>query len=384
MTWAQWAEARNAKARAKGRWRELRGLDAQGPRGVLTGDEHGDEHGGNQDGEQAGKQVVCFASNDYLGLSTHPRALAAAREALERWGAGAGASRLVSGTRPVHLELEAQLAEWKATEAAVVFPTGYMANLGVLSALAGPDLLVCSDALNHASIIDGCRLASASGAQVRTYPHRDVTAVVVTDSVFSMDGDQAPIEGLAEACARHGALLVVDEAHAVLGPHFRQLACPVLRVGTLSKTLGSLGGFVAGSRAFIELLVNRCRPFIYTTALPPASAAAALAALGVLRSGEGERLTARLAALAAALRPGATSPIIPVVVGSEEAALAASSALLEEGIFVPAIRPPTVAPGTCRLRVSLSAAHTGTEVAHLARALHKLGLDASGTGPQAP
>jgi 8-amino-7-oxononanoate synthase len=371
MTWEGWAEGRNAKARAKGRWREVRDFDALGPRGGLAD----------------GRRVVAFASNDYLGLSAHPEVVAAGHDALRRWGAGAGASRLVSGSRPVHRELEAQLAGWKSTEAAVLFPTGYMANLGVLSALAGPDVLICSDALNHASIVDGCRLAGALGAQVKVYHHVDTEAVagllagteaktkavVVTDTVFSMDGDQAPVEELARVCGRYGALLVLDEAHAVLGPHYSQLPCEVLRVGTLSKTLGSLGGFVAGKQAFVDMLINRSRSFIYTTAPSPVSAATALAAIGILRSEQGARLVARLAGYATTLRPGATSPIIPVVVGSEEAALAASSALLEEGIFVPAIRPPTVPPGTCRLRVTLSAAHSDEEVEHLRSMLARHG-----------
>lgn len=369
MTWAGWAEGRNAKANAKGRWRQVRDFDALGPRGGLA---------------DAG-QVVAFASNDYLGLSAHPQVLSAGHDALQRWGAGAGASRLVSGSRPVHRELETQLAGWKGTESAVLFPTGYMANLGVLSALAGPDVLICSDAFNHASIIDGCRLAASLGAQVKVYRHVDLDAlasllaatttraVVVTDSVFSMDGDEAPVEELARLCDRYGALLVLDEAHAVLGHHLSPLPCEVLRVGTLSKTLGSLGGFVAGRRTFMDLLVNRSRAFIYTTAPSPVSAATALAALGILQSEEGEALVARLARHVATLRPGATSPIIPVVIGSEEAALAASSALLEEGIFIPAIRPPTVPPGTCRLRVTVSAAHSDEEVGRLRRVLARHG-----------
>lgn len=370
--WAAWTASRNDKARARRRWRDLNTFDAVGPRGTLGGHGH----------------VVSFAGNDYLGLSAHPAVVAAAREALERWGTGAGASRLVTGTRPVHAELEAQLATWKATEAALVFPTGFAANLGVLSTLAGPGVLVCSDAANHASIIDGCRLAGALGARVEVYPHLDVgvveamvgahhgRAIVVSDSVFSMDGDAAPVADLARVCARHGALLVLDEAHAVLGPDADGLACDLLRVGTLSKTLGSLGGFVAGSRALVELLVNRCRPFIYTTALSPADAAAAGAAVRILRSREGTALLARLRAHARRLKPGTEpdSPIFPVVLGAEQAAIEASSALLSRGLWVPAIRPPTVPPGTSRLRVSLSAAHTDDEVGALLASLDDLGL----------
>jgi 8-amino-7-oxononanoate synthase len=347
-------------------------LDVRGPRG-LSGD---------------GRRVVSFASNDYLGLSSHPKVLAAAHGAIDRWGAGAGASRLVSGTRPVHTELEEALADWKSTEAALVFPTGYAANLGVLSALGSPAVLICSDEYNHASIIDGCRLARGLGARVEFFPHCSTSAVsdllaswdgralVVSDVVFSMDGDVAPVAALAQACARHDALLVLDEAHAVLAPAAGPLPCEVLHVGTLSKTLGSLGGFVAGTRLMVETLVNRCRPFIFTTALAPANAAAARAALEVLRSAEGLGLLERLEGHAARLgRPGtAASPIVPIMTGTEGAALGAAAALLREGFVVPAIRPPTVPPGRCRLRVTLSAAHTDNEVGQLVQALEGQGL----------
>ena len=361
----------NAKARAKDRWRETHDFDAFGPRGAVDG-----------------VRVVSFASNDYLGLSSHPKVLAAAHQAIDRWGAGSTASRLVSGSRPVHTQLEQALADWKSAEAAIVFPTGYSANLGTLSALAGPQVLICSDEHNHASIIDGCRLAGALGARVELFPHADAgavrgllgswtgRAVVVTDAVFSMDGDAAPVEELAQACADHDALLVLDEAHSVLAPHVGPLACEVLRVGTLSKALGSLGGFVAGARVMTEMLVNRGRPFIFTTALAPANAAAAQAALEVTRSAEGAALVQRLEGYADRFRrpERARSPIVPVVVGTERAALEASAALLDQGLFVPAIRPPTVPPGRSRLRVSLSAAHTDEEVELLAHALgrHRL------------
>jgi 8-amino-7-oxononanoate synthase len=382
MTWSDWAEGRNHKARAKQRWRSPVDFDGMGPRGALGGR----------------GTVVSFASNDYLGLSAHPKVIAAAHVALDRWGTGSGASRLVSGSRPVHSELEGELADWKGCAAALLFPTGYAANLGVLSSLAAPGVLICSDERNHASIIDGSRLASALGAAVVAYPHSDVAAVsallagtggravVATDSVFSMDGDVAPVVELAEACSRYGALLVLDEAHDVLGPHHRDFPCEVLRVGTLSKMLGSLGGFVAGPRALVEMLVNRCRSFIYTTAPAPANAAAALAALQVLRSDEGLELLARLLDHATRLAPGRQppSPIVPLVLGAEQAALAASSALLERGIFVPAIRPPTVPPGASRLRVTLSAAHTDDEVARLAGALEELGLAAGPIPPARP
>jgi 8-amino-7-oxononanoate synthase len=352
-----------------GQWREPKEFDALGPEGTL-----------------GGIPVVSFASNDYLGLSAHPAVVAAGVAALERWGAGAGASRLVTGSRPVHTELEHVLAEWKETDAAACFPTGFAANLGALSVLGGPEVRVLSDELNHASIIDGCRL---SRSQVSVYRHCDMAhlgdllamhpatpTIVVTDTVFSMDGDAAPVAEIAELCRHHGALLLLDEAHAVLGPHLpdaltgdRDLT--LLRMGTLSKTLGSLGGFLAGPQDVIDLMVNLARPYIFTTGLTPADAAAALAALGVLRSAEGQSLVQRLADLVSRVGPGpgASSPIIPVILGSEERALAASAALLADGLWVPAIRPPTVPVGTSRLRVTLSAAHTDAQVAQLIAAL---------------
>jgi 8-amino-7-oxononanoate synthase len=360
------------------RWRSPREFDALGPAGVL-----------------GGGAVVSFASNDYLGLSAHPAVVAAAHEALDRWGAGSGASRLVTGSRPIHSALERALAEWKGTEAAVTFPTGFAANLGVLCALGGAGVRVLSDELNHASIIDGCRLSRSALA---VYGHRDMghldellsagsatPTIVVTDSVFSMDGDVAPVDELLDLCGRHGALLVLDEAHAVLGPDLppaaarAHAAAPmVVRIGTLSKTLGALGGFVAASRDVIDLLINRARPYIFSTAPTPADTAAGLAALGVLRSAEGAALTGRLASLIdrvveAGLAPaGHPSPIIPVVLGPEQAALDASAALLNEGLWVPAIRPPTVPVGTSRLRVTLSAAHRDEDVDRLLHALVSL------------
>ena len=257
--------------------------------------------------------------------------------------------------------------------------------LGPLTSLAGPGVTICSDSLNHASIVDGCRLARA---QVRVYDHADLDhlsallsdiegrVVVVSDSVFSMDGDTADLEGLARLCARRQALLILDEAHAVLGPDARGLDEDVelLRVGTLSKTLGSLGGFVAGSRRWIELLVNRARPFIFTTALSPPDAAAALAALGVMRSPEGDELRRRLDTHVQAIRPGHGSPIVPVILGDEADAVQAARALLERGLLVPAIRPPTVPAGSSRLRVTMSAAHTSSQVEVLLGALRELGL----------
>jgi 8-amino-7-oxononanoate synthase len=401
--WDARIRASLAQAVDEGRWRAPREFDAFGPSGVLEGG-----------------RVVSFASNDYLGLSAHPAVVAAAHDALTRWGAGSGASRLVTGSRPIHSELEQALAAWKGTEAAVCFPTGFAANLGVLCALGGSGVRVLSDELNHASIIDGCRLSRSALA---VYRHRDMghleqlladgtstdgtaatptptptptPAIVVTDSVFSMDGDTAPLHELAALCRRHDALLLLDEAHAVLGPDLppatgrdggggmgdRDRAGAqggtVVRVGTMSKTLGSLGGFVAASRDVVDLIINRARSYIFSTAPTPADAAAALAALRVVQSAEGAALTGRLAALidrlteAGLAPPGHPSPIIPVVLGTEQAALTASAALLEQGLWVPAIRPPTVPVGTSRLRVTLSAAHSDEDVTRLLHALARL------------
>ncbi len=370
MSWDARIRDRLEEVRRAGRWRAPQTLDALGPRGRLAGGE---------------ADLVSFASNDYLGLSAHPEVIEAAQRALDRWGAGSGASRLVTGSRPVHDELESRLARWKSTEAAVCLPTGFAANLAVLTCFGTRGTRVFSDELNHASIVDGCRL---SRAEVTVYPHGDIEqlakllettvgpSMVVTDSVFSMDGDVAPLPELCSLCREHDALLVLDEAHAVLGPELTpgdRVGLTILRVGTLSKTLGALGGFVAGPREAVDLLVNTARPYIFTTALSPADAAAALAALDVVRSEEGEGLRRRLADLLRILSPGHPTPILPVVLGSEDAALSASRALLEQGIWVPAIRPPTVPPGTSRLRVTLSATHRDEEVERLAGALAELG-----------
>jgi 8-amino-7-oxononanoate synthase len=356
--WADWVDRQSRAVAGAGRWRQIRDLD---------------------------QNLVSFASNDYLGLSRHPAVVGAGHAALDRWGAGAGSARLVAGSRPVHGELEVALADWKGEPAALLFPTGYAANLGVLSTFASTGVRVMSDERNHASIVDGCRL---SRAEVCVYRHCDLDhvedllrarsgpAIVVTDTVFSMDGDVAPVAGLAALCASRGALLVVDEAHAVLGPDVDLGGLDHLRVGTLSKFLGSLGGFVAGPGPFVDLLVNRARTFVFTTAPSPVDTAAALAALGVLRSAEGASLVGHLRRRVDQVVAGHPSPIVPVVIGEEAAAMAASAALRERGLLVPAIRPPTVAPGTSRLRISLSAAHTAEDV----RALLD-GLEAVGSAP---
>jgi 8-amino-7-oxononanoate synthase len=363
--WNAWASEQLDALRALHRFREPVTFDGDGPDGVVRG-----------------KRVVSFASNDYLGLAAHPTVRAAAIAAIERFGTGAMASRLVVGTRSLHRELEQAIAEWKRTETALVFSSGYAANIGVMTTLGAADVTLFSDELNHASIIDGCRL---SKARTIVYRHLDLdhlqqqlrqTAgrkIVVSESVFSMDGDCAPLQALAELCVEHGALLVLDEAHAVLGP---KLECinelQVLHVGTLSKTLGALGGFVAGSSRLIELLINRARTFIFTTGLSPADTAAALAALRICESDEGDRLRARLRLLIDMLRPNHSSAIVPIILGEDSAALDAAAQLKERGIYVPAIRPPTVPKGTSRLRVALSAAHTEISVQLLRDALDEI------------
>ncbi|MCU1455210.1 MAG: 7-keto-8-aminopelargonate synthetase-like enzyme [Acidimicrobiales bacterium] len=376
-SWAALVEQRLAGIRAVGRWRAPRELDAFGPNGTMTAD---------------GRRVVSFASNDYLGLTAHPAVIAAAHEALDRWGAGSGASRIVTGARPVHAELEAELAAWKHAERAVLFPTGFAANLGVLTTFGTAGVRIVSDEVNHASIIDGARLARGD---VAIYAHADVDALerslatapgptlVVTDTVFSMDGDVAPLAAIADACRRHGALLVLDEAHAVLGPDPTEVdldGIEVIRVGTLSKTLGALGGFAACRGPLADLLVNTARSSIFTTASTPADSAAALAALRIVRSPEGARLQATLRRHVDRLVPGHPSPIVPLVLGDEQRAVAAAADLLDQGLLVPAIRPPTVPVGTSRLRVTLSAAHDDQQVSALLAALRVLGLHPGSAG----
>lgn len=346
-----------------------------------------------------GRRCLDFCSNDYLGLARDPAPAAAMAEAARVWGPGAGSAHLVSGHTREHHALEDELAEFVGCERALLFSTGYMANLGVLGALAGRGDLVAEDRLNHASLIDGARL---SGATVRRYAHADAGAaerrlarparrrLLATDGVFSMDGDTAPLAALARACARHAAWLVVDDAHGlgVRGPQGRgslaaaglSPAAAIAMVGTLGKALGCFGAFVAGDAALIETLVQRARSYVYTTAPPPAVAAATRRALTILREDEWrrERLAAHVArfragarSLGLALAPSAT-PIQPLLVGSAEAAMAASATLFESGLWVAAIRPPTVPEGSARLRVTLSAAHAPDDVDRLVEALGRL------------
>ena len=370
MRWVHWAQAQLQALHDIDRLRRLVPFDGAGPEGVV-----------------GGRSVISFAGNDYLGLAHDAAVRQAARDAIERYGTGSTSSRLLAGTRTLHAELEAEIADWTRAESALVFPSGFAANLGVLSTLGAADATMFSDALNHASIIDGCRLAKAT---TRVYRHADVEhlesllqetpgrKVVVTDTVFSMDGDIAPLEELAHLCERYDALLVLDEAHAVLGPQApARDGLQLLRVGTLSKALGSAGGWVAGPRTLIELLVNRARSFIYTTGSSPADTAAALAALRIYRSPRGEQLREHLRKLVHRLRSSHPSPIVPLIVGQDRAALAAAETLLASGFYVPAVRPPTVPAGTARLRIALSAAHTEAMVDRLQRALANIAADCS-------
>jgi 8-amino-7-oxononanoate synthase len=353
-----------------------------------------------------GRPMLAFCSNDYLGLAAHPAVVAALREGASLYGAGSGASHLISGHGRAHALLEDRLAEFAAPHLdnarALTFCTGYMANLAMLTALgadAGAEIF--SEQLNHASLIDGARLARA---QVKLYPHADLAAlgellaastadtkIVVTDSVFSMDGDLAPLPGLLALCERHGAWLVVDDAHGfgTLGAHGRGalehfgLRSPnLVYMGTLGKAAGVGGAFVAAHASVIELMIQRARPYIYTTAAPPALAHALLASLGIIGGAEGAARRAHLQDLIAQFRDGlrlarwslpeSGTAIQPIIIGENAEALRAGAGLYGQGLWVPAIRPPTVAAGTARLRVTLSAAHTREDVAQLVAALNQL------------
>jgi len=349
------------------------------------------------DVELDGRHCVDFCSNDYLGLAAHPQVIEAFIDAARMHGVGARASHLITGHQSEHDALERELAAYTGRERAIVFSTGYMANLGLVGTLAGRGATVFGDRLNHASLIDGGRL---SGATLHRFPHGDVAtleqqlaaqqsgpALVLTDGVFSMDGDLAPLPALAAACAKHGAQLAVDDAHGlgVIGEtgrgtleHFRLSPADVpALVGTLGKAFGTFGAFVAGSEDLIETLVQRARTYIYTTALPPAVAAATRAALSVSMAERWRRervlaLTRRFRELARAARlplADSATPIQPILLGSADAAVQASLALLERGFFVAAIRPPTVPADTSRLRVTLSAAHRDADVEALVAAL---------------
>jgi 8-amino-7-oxononanoate synthase len=348
-----------------------------------------------------GKPVLLLCSNNYLGLADHPRVREAAADAAMRWGAGAGASRLVSGNMTLHRRLEERLAAFKGTQSALLFGSGYLANIGVVPALARRGELVFSDELNHASIIDGCRL---SGAETFVYRHADLDhlawglrnadgrgALIVTDGVFSMDGDIAPLEEIVELARHHDVRVMVDDAHGTgtLGPGGRGTVAAAglegevdVIVGTLGKALGSYGAFVACDGALARYLVNSARALIFSTGLPPASAAAAIAALELI--GEQPRRVERLAANADALRAalaregfdvaGSETQIVPLIVGDADLALRICEAALESGVFAQAIRPPTVPEGTSRLRLAVMASHTRTELRDAARTLARAAL----------
>ncbi|HVR86439.1 MAG TPA: 8-amino-7-oxononanoate synthase [Planctomycetota bacterium] len=319
-----------------------------------------------------GRELISFCSNDYLGLGQDPRLAEAARGAAAEFGWGAGSARTLSGTTRWHAALEEAIAGFKGLPAALVFPSGYMANLALVTTLADRQTTILSDELNHASLIDGCRL---SRARVEVYPHGDVAEVerllriegqrkfILTDTVFSMDGDLAPLDGLRKL----GVDIVVDDVHGlgVFGPEGRGTLDMPIQSGNLSKAAGGIGGFVAGSRDLIELIRSRARSFLFTTAPPPAVCAAGIEALNLIRHADDRRrrLWENIRIL------GAASPIQTVILGSNERALAASRRLFELGYFVPAIRPPTVAPGTARLRITVTAMHEREHVEALVEAL---------------
>jgi glycine C-acetyltransferase/8-amino-7-oxononanoate synthase len=384
-------EERLAELEQLGLQRRLRLISGpQGPRVLLDG-----------------KPVLLLCSNNYLGLADHPRVREAAAEAAMRWGVGAGASRLVSGTMTIHRRLEERLADFKRSEACVLFGSGYLANIGVLGALAGPGDTIFSDELNHASVIDGCRL---SRAQTSIYRHLDTEhlewslhrhrgegrRLIVTDSVFSMDGDLAPLEEIGELARAYDARLIVDEAHAtgVLGPGGRGAVAQAgledevdVIVGTLGKALGSYGAYVCGDDALVRYLISTSRPLIFSTAPAPPAVAGALAALDLLQ--ERPQRVQRLRAAARALRgalaaegfpvePGEMQ-IVPLVVGDERDAMRLCQAAIERGVFAQAIRPPSVPAGTSRLRLTAMASHTPDELRTAARSLaaaaRAVGLD---------
>jgi glycine C-acetyltransferase/8-amino-7-oxononanoate synthase len=350
-----------------------------------------------------GRQVLLLCSNNYLGLANHPTLIEAGCAALGQYGAGSGASRLISGTMTMHVRLEERLAEFKKTEAALLFNSGFAANTGILQALFGPQDIIFSDALNHASIIDGCRL---SQARVVVYPHCDTAALealmqaesaerkgrwmIVSDGVFSMDGDLAPIPELVRLKQKFDALLMIDDAHGtgVLGiggrgtaEHFNCLGEIDLQMGTLGKALGCCGAYVAADRVLIDLLINRCRPFIFSTSLAPSVPASALAALDIVDSAEGAALRRALqekTALFVGRLQGAghdllgtESQIVPVLTREPKPTMSAMARLLEEGYYVQGIRPPTVPTGLCRLRATVMATHQNDDLLLAAEAINR-------------
>jgi len=341
-----------------------------------------------------GKSLWNFASNDYLGLASHPLIQAALIEGVQRYGAGAASSRLVCGTLPPHAQLEASIAAAKQTQAALTFSSGFATSLGIIPAIVGKTDFIILDKLSHACLVDAAKL---SGATLRIFPHNDLgklekllvgirarsadaRILVATESVFSMDGDLCPLRALVELTETHNALILLDEAHGfgVLGEHGMGLAEQeglqgriAFQMGTLSKAAGLSGGYLAASRDWIELMINRARSFIYSTAPPPALAHAACTALELIRSAEGKRLRAQLQQHITAIGRSPTA-IQPILLGDNQLALQAAAALEDAGLLVPAIRYPTVPRGTARLRISLSAAHPDEAITALNQAL--LGL----------
>jgi 8-amino-7-oxononanoate synthase len=376
MSWDLQSQA--AQLKADHLWRELRTLDsAQGP--VV---------------QIGGREVVNFSSNDYLGLADSAELSEAMQEGVELYGAGSGSSRLVCGTMKPHAELEAALAAFKRTEAALTFSSGYAVALGTIPALVGSGDTIILDKLSHACLVDAARL---SGATIRVFPHNHLEklrklletakgrVLVVTEAIFSMDGDACPLAEIVELKERHGAWLLLDEAHAVgvIGPQGRGLTAALglenrveLQMGTLSKALGLSGGYLAASRQVIDLLINRARSLIYSTASPPCLAHAARAALDIVSSSEGDRRRATLHGHIRQLSPGAPgiSAIVPRIMGDETRAMEASARLLESGFLIPAIRYPTVARGSARLRITASAAHQPEQIQSLLQCLTHLGL----------
>jgi len=385
--------------RDAGLYRRLRLIESpQGPRVTLDGAE-----------------VLLLCSNNYLGLADHPRVRQAAADAAERFGAGAGASRLISGNMSIHDRLERRLADFVGYERALLFGSGYLANLGTVSALVGRGQVVFSDELNHASLIDGCRI---SRAERFVYQHCDLDhlawglrkaghrgALIITDAIFSMDGDVAPIAELTELAHRNGCRVLVDEAHAIgsLGPDGRGAVAEAglggevdLVVGTLGKTLGSYGAYVCASAEIVDLLTNVARPFIFSTALPPPAVGAAIAALAILESQPGmvEHLRLNGATLREALAENglqagpSRTQIVPIVVGDAELAMALCERALDGRVFAQAIRPPTVPEGTSRLRLSVMANHGANDLRAAARliagAAAELGVGTSTAGPGHP
>jgi glycine C-acetyltransferase len=360
-----------------------------------------------------GKDVINLASNNYLGLTTHPKLREAALEATRRYGVGSGAVRTISGTMSLHIELEERIARFKNVEACVVFQSGFAANAGTVAAVLTPEDHIVSDELNHASIIDGCRL---SRAKIHVFPHKDTAAaerklaeldgqpgrkLLITDGVFSMDGDIGPLPGLVEAAEKHGAIMMVDDAHAsgVLGrngrgtvDHFGLHGRVHIQVGTLSKAIGVLGGYVCGSRALIEFLYHRARPFLFSTSHPPAVAAACMAAFDVLEE-EPERIQKlwdntryfKQGLRAAGFNTGVSeTPITPVIVGEARTAHALSAALFENGVLATGIGFPTVPEGRARVRTIVTATHTREDLDRalevFARVGRNLGILVGGTG----